>query len=197
MAARRTIVTSLVIVVSVFGLLLLGFFLGLHVYWRGNSGGDSRPPFPPPPSTPHKGRVVAADVTVAADGSGDFLSVSTALVAASSESSKRPFRIHVKAGVYRENVVVDKADVHLIGDGMGRSVIRSESLKNASAALVVAADGFVCMDLSIENGADELGRAGFAAFVRASYVAFFRPGKLLQLREDDRRLWREPVLPRV
>jgi pectinesterase len=48
---------------------------------------------------------VAPDVVVAADGSGNYKTVSAATAAAPKKSSKR-YIIRIKAGVYRENVDV-------------------------------------------------------------------------------------------
>ena len=67
---------------------------------------------------------VKADVTVAADGSGDFKTVTEAVDAAPLKSSKR-FVIRIKAGVYRENVEVPKKknNIMFLGDGRTNTII--------------------------------------------------------------------------
>jgi len=67
---------------------------------------------------------VKADVVVAADGSGDFKTVSAAVEAAPLKSSKR-FVIRIKAGVYKENVEVPKkkTNIMFLGDGRTNTII--------------------------------------------------------------------------
>ncbi|KAL5995063.1 hypothetical protein ACLOJK_025121 [Asimina triloba] len=68
--------------------------------------------------------VAAANVTVALDGSGNYTTVGEAVAAAPEESMER-YVIHVKRGVYMENVEVKKKkwNVMLVGDGMDATVI--------------------------------------------------------------------------
>lgn len=67
---------------------------------------------------------VVPDVTVAADGSGNYLTVAAA-VAAAPEGSSRRYIIRIKAGEYRENVEVPKKKINLmfIGDGRTTTII--------------------------------------------------------------------------
>ncbi|GAA0167381.1 esterase [Lithospermum erythrorhizon] len=67
---------------------------------------------------------VTPDVTVAADGSGNYRTVSEAVAAAPSGSTRR-YVIRIKAGVYRENVEVPKAKTNLmfVGDGRSNTII--------------------------------------------------------------------------
>lgn len=67
---------------------------------------------------------VTPNVVVAADGSGDFTTVSAA-VAAAPESSSSRYVIKIKAGVYTENVEVPKKKTNLmfIGDGRTNTII--------------------------------------------------------------------------
>lgn len=71
-----------------------------------------------------QGSTIKADATVAADGSGDFTTVAAAVAAAPEKSNKR-FVIHIKAGVYRENVEVTKKkkNIMFLGDGQGKTII--------------------------------------------------------------------------
>ncbi|XP_078444405.1 pectinesterase-like [Wolffia australiana] len=100
------------------------------------------------------------DVTVAADGSGDYATVSEAVDAAPEQSEKR-FVIHVKAGLYKENVEVSKKkwNVVLLGDGMGATIISGNRnfvdgwTTYRSATLAVSGKGFIARALTIENTA--------------------------------------------
>lgn len=67
---------------------------------------------------------ITPDITVAADGSGNYRTVSAAVAAAPERSTKR-FIIRIKAGVYRENVVVPirKTNLMFVGDGRTTTII--------------------------------------------------------------------------
>lgn len=67
---------------------------------------------------------VTPDVVVAADGSGNYRTVSEAVAAAPDRSSRR-YIIKIKAGVYRENVDVPKKKTNLmfVGDGRVNTII--------------------------------------------------------------------------
>lgn len=71
-----------------------------------------------------QGSTVKADATVAADGSGDFTTIAAAVAAAPEKSNKR-FVIHIKTGVYNENVEVSKKkkNIMFLGDGQGKTII--------------------------------------------------------------------------
>ncbi|CAK7344976.1 unnamed protein product [Dovyalis caffra] len=64
------------------------------------------------------------DVVVAADGSGNYSTVSAAVAAAPTRSSKR-YIIRIKAGVYRETVQVpiNKTNLLFLGDGRSTTII--------------------------------------------------------------------------
>jgi pectinesterase len=67
---------------------------------------------------------VTPNVVVAADGSGDYTTVSSAVEAAPNKSSSR-YVIRIKAGVYRENVDVPsaKTNIMFLGDGRTNTII--------------------------------------------------------------------------
>lgn len=70
-------------------------------------------------STPPK-----ADVVVAQDGSGKYKTIGEALKQIPKPNSKT-FVIHIKAGVYKEKIIVDRnmTNVMMIGDGPTKTVI--------------------------------------------------------------------------
>lgn len=100
------------------------------------------------------------NVTVAKDGSGDFTTVNAALRKVPKKSADR-FVIHVKAGVYVENVNLDKStwNVMIYGDGMTKSII-SGSLNFidgtptfSTATFAVVGRGFIARDIGFKNTA--------------------------------------------
>jgi pectinesterase len=64
---------------------------------------------------------------VAKDGSGHYKTVQAALDAASKRKFKTRFVIHVKKGVYKENieVAVHNDNIMLVGEGMQNTIITS------------------------------------------------------------------------
>lgn len=68
--------------------------------------------------------VITPDVVVAADGSGNYTTVSEAVAEAPQKSNKR-YVIKIKAGVYRENVEVPKkkTNIMFVGEGRTKTII--------------------------------------------------------------------------
>lgn len=67
-----------------------------------------------------------ADLVVAKDGSGDYMTISEAVAASvKRRSGTSRFVIHVKSGVYKENVEITKSmkNLMLFGDGIGATVV--------------------------------------------------------------------------
>eukprot|EP01018_Ginkgo_biloba_P027988 Gb_15171 [translate_table: standard] len=69
-------------------------------------------------------RTIQADAVVAKDGSGNYTTITDAVKSAPDKSDRR-YVIHVKGGVYEENVVIKKKKTNLvfIGDGMNATVV--------------------------------------------------------------------------
>lgn len=74
-----------------------------------------------------KSSSIKAHLVVAKDGSGHFRTVQDALNAAARRKVKTRFVIHVKKGVYVENIEVEKNNdnIMLVGDGMRNTIITS------------------------------------------------------------------------
>ncbi|PKA64358.1 Pectinesterase/pectinesterase inhibitor PPE8B [Apostasia shenzhenica] len=72
---------------------------------------------------------ILPNVTVAKDGSGKYMTVTTAVEAAPLESLNR-YIIYIKQGLYAENVDIyaNKWNLMLIGDGMDVTVISSNRI---------------------------------------------------------------------
>lgn len=68
-----------------------------------------------------------ANLVVAKDGSGKFRSIQAAINAASKRRYKTRLIIHVKRGVYKENIEVgaNNNNIWLVGDGMRNTIITS------------------------------------------------------------------------
>lgn len=64
-----------------------------------------------------------ADVVVAQDGSGDYKTVQAAVDAAGKRKGSGRFVIHIKKGVYKENVVIKVKNLMLVGDGLRYTII--------------------------------------------------------------------------
>lgn len=125
--------------------------------------------------------MVTANVTVAADGSGDFKTVSEAVAAAPAKSKNR-YIIRIKAGVYIENVDVSKKKTNLmfVGDGRTTTIITGSrnvvdgSTTFRSATVAVVGDGFLARDITFENTAGPSKHQAVALRVGSDLSAFYR-----------------------
>ncbi|KAK1416042.1 hypothetical protein QVD17_31830 [Tagetes erecta] len=104
----------------------------------------------------------SANLVVAQDGSGNYKTISEAIAAVPKlRKGNSRFVIHVKAGVYKENVEIKKTmhNLMVIGDGMGSTIVTGS--KNAqdgsttfrSATFAVSGSGFIARDMTFENTA--------------------------------------------
>ncbi|KAJ9537647.1 hypothetical protein OSB04_030380 [Centaurea solstitialis] len=124
---------------------------------------------------------VTANVVVAADGSGDFTTVSAAVAAAPSGSSSR-YVIRIAAGVYRENVEIPRKKTNLMFLGSGRTstiITASRSVAGGSttfnsATVAAVGDGFLARDLTFENTAGPSGEQAVALRVGSDLSAFYQ-----------------------
>ncbi|KAK4854022.1 hypothetical protein QYF36_017867 [Acer negundo] len=99
-------------------------------------------------------------LTVAADGTGNFSTITDAINFAPTNSYDRII-IYVKEGVYEENVEIPtgKTNIVLVGDGSNLTVITGNRSVGdnwttfRSATLAVSGDGFLARDLTVENSA--------------------------------------------
>ncbi|KAF3440009.1 hypothetical protein FNV43_RR18287 [Rhamnella rubrinervis] len=100
-----------------------------------------------------------ANIVVAQDGSGDYTTVKAAISAASSGKRSGRFVIYVKAGTYKENVEIKLANIMLVGDGIGKTIITgSKSVGGGSttfnsATVAVVGDNFIGRDITFRNTA--------------------------------------------
>ncbi|KAK9099639.1 hypothetical protein Syun_026684 [Stephania yunnanensis] len=124
---------------------------------------------------------IKADVVVAKDGSGNYMSITAALKAVPEKSKKR-FVIYVKKGVYYENVRVEKSmwNVTMIGDGMNATIV-SGSLNFidgtptfSSATFAVFGKGFFARDMGFQNTAGPAKHQAVALMASADECVFYR-----------------------
>ncbi|XP_050216827.1 pectinesterase-like [Mercurialis annua] len=121
------------------------------------------------------------NVVVAADGSGNFRTVSEAVAAAPSRSSSR-YIIRIKAGVYRENVDIpsSKTNLMFLGDGRMNTIITASrnvvdgSTTFNSATVAVNADGFLAKEITFQNTAGPSKHQAVAIRVSSDLSAFYR-----------------------
>jgi pectinesterase len=101
------------------------------------------------------------DVVVAQDGSGKYKTIAAAIAAVPKRSGNARYVIHVKAGVYKENIEIGSKlkNVMLLGDGIGKTIITgSKSVGGGtttfkSATLAVVGDGFIGRGITVRNTA--------------------------------------------
>ncbi|KAI6700321.1 hypothetical protein NL676_014645 [Syzygium grande] len=100
------------------------------------------------------------NLTVAQDGTGNYKTIRDAVEAIPKKSLSR-FVIYVKAGVYEENVLLDKSkwNVMMYGDGKTRTIITGDlnfidgTPTFTTATFVVVGKGFIAKDLGFANTA--------------------------------------------
>uniref|UniRef100_A0A7N0TIP0 Pectinesterase n=1 Tax=Kalanchoe fedtschenkoi TaxID=63787 RepID=A0A7N0TIP0_KALFE len=124
---------------------------------------------------------VTPNVVVAADGSGDYRTVSEAVEAAPSRSTTR-YVIRIKAGVYRENVDVPsaKTNIMFVGDSRlttiitaSRNVVDGSTTFNSATVAAVGA-GFLAKEITFENTAGASKHQAVALRVGSDRSAFYR-----------------------
>ncbi|KAL8189397.1 hypothetical protein R6Q57_028963 [Mikania cordata] len=124
---------------------------------------------------------VTPNVVVAADGSGDYTTVSAAVAAAPSSSSSR-YVIRIAAGVYRENVNIPSGKRNLMFLGSGRTstiITGSRSVAGGSttfnsATVAAVGAGFLARDITFQNTAGPSGDQAVAIRVGSDLSAFYQ-----------------------
>lgn len=120
-------------------------------------------------------------ITVSADGSGNFTTISDAINFAPNNSYDRTI-IYVTEGFYQENVEIPsyKTNIVLLGDGAGLTIISgNRSVADGwttfrSATVAVSADGFLARDITFENSAGPAKHQAVALRISADFAALFR-----------------------
>ncbi|MCD7462319.1 hypothetical protein HAX54_048228 [Datura stramonium] len=133
------------------------------------------PPLPPVGSGPLPHAVVAKD------GSGQFKTVTDAVKAYPPNHQGR-YIIYVKAGVYNEQVLIDKKqpNVFMYGDGIGKSIITcdksvgvSKVTTSTSATVAVNSADFIAKGITFRNTAGAAAEQAVALRISGDRAAVF------------------------
>ncbi|WJX54329.1 pectinesterase [Trifolium repens] len=123
-----------------------------------------------------------ADIVVAQDGSGHYKTISEGVAGASKLSGKGRVIIHVKAGVYKENIDIKRSvqNLMIFGDGMDSTIVTGNqnaidgSTTFRSATFAVMGDGFIAKDMTFENTAGPQKHQAVALRSGADHSVFYR-----------------------
>ncbi|XP_068316421.1 pectinesterase 2-like [Pyrus communis] len=123
-----------------------------------------------------------ADVVVAQDGSGNYKTIKAALDAAAARSGSKRFVIHVKRGVYKENLEIKLKNIYLLGDGLRYTIITGSrsvvggSTTFKSATVAVTGEGFIARGITFRNTAGPENHQAVALRSGADLSVFYRCG---------------------
>lgn len=113
------------------------------------------------------------NITVAADGSGRFKSVQAAIMSVPSGSASNPVIIHIKPGIYKELIYVqrEKGFFRLVGENATNTILTFDlyaGITNAEGkpigtfktpSTIIDADEFAAENITFENSAGPVGQA--------------------------------------
>ncbi|KAK3009816.1 hypothetical protein RJ639_013941 [Escallonia herrerae] len=125
-----------------------------------------------------------ANLVVAQDGSGNYRTIKGALDAAAKRSGSGRFVIHVKAGVYRENLDIGNKmkNIMLTGDGLRSTIITGSrsvgggSTTFNSATVAVTGEGFIARGITFRNTAGPQNHQAVALRSGSDLSVFYRCG---------------------
>ncbi|KAA8533847.1 hypothetical protein F0562_031364 [Nyssa sinensis] len=124
-----------------------------------------------------------ANLVVAGDGSGDFRTIKEALDASVNRRDQSVrFIIHVKSGVYRENIEIDNNlnNVMLVGDGLRNTIITGDRSVGGgttsfnSATVGIMGDKFIARDITFRNTAGPQNHQAVALRSGSDQSIFYR-----------------------
>ncbi|KAM0915927.1 hypothetical protein ACQ4PT_010498 [Festuca glaucescens] len=121
------------------------------------------------------------NVTVAADGSGDFKTIKDALAKVPAKSASM-YVMYIKAGTYKEYVTVPRTVTNLvmIGDGMAKTIITGNKnfkmnlTTKDTATMEAIGNGFFMKDIRVENTAGAENHQAVALRVQSDQAVFFQ-----------------------
>ncbi|KAL3647456.1 hypothetical protein CASFOL_008424 [Castilleja foliolosa] len=124
------------------------------------------------------------NLVVAQDGSGNHRTIAAALAAAGRRSGNGRFVIHVRRGVYRENLEIGNSlrNIMLVGDGMKYTIITGSrsvgggSTTFRSATVAVTGEGFIAQGITFRNTAGPENHQAVALRSGSDLSVFYRCG---------------------
>src|SRR5256884_9351547 len=113
------------------------------------------------------------DIVVALDGTGQFKSVQDAIMSVPSGSPDKPVVIHIKPGVYKELIYIqrEKRFFHLLGEDAEKTILTFDFHANMigpngkpittfrTPSTVIDADDVTAENITFENSARPVGQA--------------------------------------
>ncbi|XP_052186457.1 pectinesterase 2-like [Diospyros lotus] len=126
----------------------------------------------------------AANLVVAQDGSGNYRTIKAALDAAAKRSGSGRFVIHVKRGVYKENLEIGNQmkNIMLVGEGLRYTIITgSRSVGGGyttydSSTVAVTGEGFIARGITFRNTAGPQNHQAVALRSGSDLSVFYRCG---------------------
>lgn len=121
---------------------------------------------------------------VAADGSGDYLTVEQALKSVSNTDNR--VAIYIKNGVYRDKIHIDRPNVTLVGEDVESTILTYDDYARKlfddgteygtfnSYTVLITGDGFEANNITFENsaGSGKIKGQALAAYVDADHTVF-------------------------
>ncbi|CAA3024308.1 probable pectinesterase/pectinesterase inhibitor 17 [Olea europaea var. sylvestris] len=125
---------------------------------------------------------IRPNLVVAQDGSGNHRTIKAALDAAARRSGSGRFVIHVKRGVYRENLDIGNKlrNIMLVGDGLKYTIITGSrsvgggSTTFESATVAVTGEGFIASGITFRNTAGPQNHQAVALRSGSDLSVFYR-----------------------
>ncbi|KAH7841272.1 hypothetical protein Vadar_027791 [Vaccinium darrowii] len=123
-----------------------------------------------------------ANLVVAKDGSGNYRTIKAALDAAARRSGSGRYVIHVKRGVYSENIEIgiNMKNIMLVGDGLKNTVITGNrsvgggSTTYDSATVAVIGEAFIARGITFRNTAGPQNQQAVALRSDSDHSVFYR-----------------------
>ncbi|CAO2838363.1 unnamed protein product [Amaranthus hypochondriacus] len=120
------------------------------------------------------------NVIVAQDGSGQYKTISEA-IKAYPKNLKGKYVIYVKAGIYNEQVLINKDQINIFmyGDGPRKTIVTGRKSNRdgvstyQSASFAVIGNGFIAKAMGFQNTAGPEGHQAVALRVQADMSAFY------------------------
>ncbi|HTQ38256.1 MAG TPA: pectinesterase family protein [Pirellulales bacterium] len=172
-------------------LLLVGVAFSISGHGRSATAAESAP------TATDSALSLPPDITVAADGTGDFKTVQEAVASIPRGNRERKI-VLIKPGVYKEKVRVDASNVTLRGENRENTRLEFSQLADdftshpddiGRAVLNVRGDDFVMDNLTVVNTAGVIGKHAFAIFGNADRTVIIN-SDVLSEGNDTVSLWK-------